>query len=468
MFKKILIANRGEIAVRIHRACRELGIATVAVHSEADANAIHVKLADEAVCIGPAPSAKSYLSIPAILAAAEVTGADAIHPGYGFLSENARFAEVCEKTGVTFIGPKAEHILRMGDKINAIELMNEIGIPTIPGSGGGLTDMDEAREIAGKIGYPVLLKAAAGGGGRGMQIVRKAEDLAGQFATAQAEALAAYGDGRVYLEKFLDAAKHIEIQVLCDSHGNVLTLGERDCSLQRRHQKVLEETPCAILTDAQRDEAQALARKVCKHIGYLGAGTLEFLFQDGHFYFIEMNTRLQVEHPVTEMVTGQDLVREQIRVAAGLPLSLAGREQMTARGHSIEVRINAEDPLTFIPSPGKITEYFPAGGPGVRVDSGIYSEYVVPSHYDSMLGKLIVHGADRAEAIARLRRAVEEFIIGGIKTNLPLHARIIETEAFQSGDYTIHTLGNLIKQWQAEAELEASAATTSTDTAEAA
>jgi acetyl-CoA carboxylase biotin carboxylase subunit len=439
MFKKILIANRGEIAVRIHRTCREMGIETVAVHSEADASALHVKLASESVCIGAASPKDSYLNIPAILSAAEVTDAEAIHPGYGFLAENAKFAEIVGKLGFTFIGPNPEHIRLMGDKIEAIRAAQQFGLPTIPGSGGALSQVDQALAIAEQIGYPVIVKAAAGGGGRGMKVAHSAQALRQALHIAMNEAGAAFGDNRVYLEKFLETPRHIEVQVLCDSHGNVSILGERDCSLQRRHQKIIEETPSPAVSDAQREALFAKVRAACLKMGYLGAGTFEFLYEKGQFYFIEMNTRLQVEHPVTEMVTGIDIVAEQIRVAAGLPLRYT-MESVAPRGHSIECRINAEDPATFIPSPGTVTEYFAPGGPGVRVDSAVYPGYKVPPYYDATVGKLIVHGATREEAVARMQRALEEFVVTGIKTNIPLHRKLVATNAFLHGDYTIHSL----------------------------
>lgn len=439
MFKKVLIANRGEIAVRIHRACREMGIATVAVHSEADADALHVKMANESVCIGPAPAAKSYLNIPAILSAAEVTDAEAIHPGYGFLSENAKFAQIVGELGFKFIGPAPEHITLMGDKVQALDYARKVGVPTIPGSNGALKNVDEAVKVASKIGYPVLVKAAAGGGGRGMKVAHTEVVLRNAFVMAQTEAQAAFGDGRVYIEKYLQAPRHIEVQVLCDSHGNVLTLGERDCSLQRRHQKVVEETPSPGITNKEREHIYALSTKLCEKLSYLGAGTLEFLYENGEFYFIEMNTRLQVEHPVTEMVTGIDLVREQLRIAAGEKIEMAGKK-LTPRGHAIECRINAECPETMAPCPGKITDYFPPGGLGVRVDAAVYADYVIPPYYDSMIGKLIVHGANREECLARLSRALEEFVIGGIKTTLPLQRRLCATQAFVKGEYNIHSL----------------------------
>lgn len=443
MFKKILIANRGEIAVRIHRTCRDLGIQTVAVHSEADASALHVKIANESVCIGPAQSDKSYLNIPSIIAAAEVTNADAIHPGYGFLSENPKFAQIVEESGLTLIGPKAEHMTMMGDKISAIKFAKEAGLPTIPGSGGPVTNEADAKRIAKEIGYPVLIKAAAGGGGRGMKVADSEETLMQNFNTARSEAKSAFGDDRVYMEKYLQKPRHIEIQIMADKHGNVIHLGERDCSVQRRHQKVIEESPSPAITPELREQAGSVAAEACRKMGYIGAGTIEFLYADGKFYFIEMNTRLQVEHPVTEFVTGFDLVEMQIRVAAGqkLPISKA----IELRGHSIECRINAECPDTFRPWPGKITEYFTPGGPGVRIDSGIYPDWTVPPYYDAMIGKLIVHGRDREQALSRMRRALEELIIEGIKTNIPLHKRIINNEAFIKGEYDVHSLERYIQ-----------------------
>ncbi|HEX2859634.1 MAG TPA: acetyl-CoA carboxylase biotin carboxylase subunit [Alphaproteobacteria bacterium] len=444
MFKKILIANRGEIAVRIHRACREMGIETVAVHSTADETALHVKLANESVCIGPAPASQSYLNIPAILSAAEVTDAEAIHPGYGFLAENAKFAEIVTKLGFTFIGPTAEHINLMGDKIAAIDYAKKVGLPTIPGSNGAIDNADDALAAAERIGYPVIVKAAAGGGGRGMKVAHTAATLTNAVHMATTEAKAAYGDGRVYLEKFLEEPRHIEVQVLCDSHGNVSILGERDCSLQRRHQKVVEETPSPVITDALREPLFAAVATACKKMKYLGAGTIEFLYEKGKFYFIEMNTRLQVEHPVTEMVTGLDLVAEQIRIAAGEQLRVVSAN-VKPRGHSIEVRINAEDPETFRPTPGKVTDYFAPGGPGVRVDSALYPGYTVPPYYDSTVAKLIVHGATREEAVLRLRRALEEFFIGGLTTNLPLLRKIAATNSFMAGEYNIHSLNHFLE-----------------------
>jgi acetyl-CoA carboxylase biotin carboxylase subunit len=439
MFEKILIANRGEIALRIHRACKEMGIATVAVHSTADADAMHVRLADESVCIGPAPAAKSYLHIPSIITAAEITGAQAIHPGYGFLSENARFAEIVEKHGLVFIGPKPEHIKLMGDKISAKQAVAAAGIPVVPGSDGGVTSDDEAKRIAKRIGYPVLVKAAAGGGGRGMKVARTAEDLSEALSTARAEARAAFGDDAVYLEKYLGAPRHIEIQVIADSHGAVVHLGERDCSLQRRHQKILEEAPSPALNDEDRADIGAITAKAIKKLGYLGVGTVEYLYEDGEFYFIEMNTRLQVEHPVTEMITGIDLVREQIRIADGAPLSFTQRE-VKFQGHAIECRVNAENPATFRPSPGKITGFHPPGGLGVRLDSAIYAGYSIPPNYDSLIGKLIVHGRDRAECLMRLRRALGEIVVSGVETTIPLFQELVRDPDIVDGNYNIHWL----------------------------
>jgi acetyl-CoA carboxylase biotin carboxylase subunit len=442
--QKILIANRGEIAVRIIRACRELGLATVAVHSTADDHAMHVKLADESVCIGGPSPRESYLNIPAVLAAAEVTAADGIHPGYGFLAENAKFAEIAEKLGFVFVGPTPAHIRLMGDKITALATARELGLPTIPGSNGPIEGVDAAVVIAKQIGLPVIVKAAAGGGGRGMKVAREERDLRSAIELAMSEAQAAFGDSRVYLEKYLQTPRHVEVQVLCDTHGNVSILGERDCSLQRRHQKILEETPSPAVTDAQRTKLFATVAAACRKLGYRGAGTFEFLFERGEFYFIEMNTRLQVEHPVTEMVTGVDIVAEQLRVAAGETLRYP-HETITPRGHSIECRINAEDPVTFAPSPGTITDYYAPGGPGVRVDSALFTGAKVPPYYDATIAKLIVHGATRAECITRLDRALREFVVGGIKTNLPLHRRLVAEAWFKRGDYTIHTLEQYLK-----------------------
>lgn len=445
MFKKILIANRGEIAIRIHRACREMGIQTVAVHSEGDENALHVKMANESVCIGPAAADKSYLNIPRIMAAAELTDAEAIHPGYGFLSENAKFAGIVEELGFTFIGPSAEHINVMGDKVQALEYVRKVGIPTIPGSDGIVETEEQGLEVAKRIGYPVIVKATSGGGGRGMKVAHSESALRTALSVASSEAHAAFGDGRVFIEKFLQKPRHIEIQVLCDSHGNVLTLGERDCSMQRRHQKLVEETPSPAISQKQREELSAIVYKACKEMKYLGAGTFEFLYEDGKFYFIEMNTRLQVEHPVTEMVTGVDIVREQIRVAAGEELTFK-KKDIKLRGHSIECRITAEDSETFLPSPGRVTDYHTPSGPGVRVDSCLYTDYDVSPYYDPMIAKIIVHGATRAEAIARMQRSLEELVIGGIKTTTPLQRRLIATNAFKTGEYNIHTLEKFLEE----------------------
>lgn len=439
MFKKVLIANRGEIALRIIRACREMGIQTVVVHSTADANAMAVRLADESVCIGPPASKDSYLNIPQILSAAAVTGAEAIHPGYGFLSENAQFARMVEEHGFVFIGPKPEHIDTMGDKVMAKKTAKELGLPVIPGSEGALNNVDEGRAFADKAGYPVLIKAASGGGGKGMKVVRKAEEFAEAFSTARAEAKANFGDDRVYLEKYLEKPRHIEIQIFGDTHGNAIHLGERDCSLQRRHQKVLEESPSPALTDDERSRIGTLAADMVRNMGYRGAGTIEFLYENGQFFFMEMNTRIQVEHPVTEMLTGIDLIAEQIRVAAGEELSVK-KDLIKFRGHAIEVRINAEDPDTFIPCPGTIKQFHAPGGLGVRFDSAIYGGYSIPPYYDSMIGKLIVHGRNREECIRRLRRAIVETVVEGVKTTLPLHLWILDQPDFQSGDYTIHWL----------------------------
>jgi acetyl-CoA carboxylase biotin carboxylase subunit len=443
LFGKILIANRGEIALRVQRACRELGIPTVAVHSTADSEAMHVRLADESVCIGPPAARDSYLNMAAILSAAHVTGADAIHPGYGFLSENAVFAEMVEDHGLTFIGPTCDHIRMMGDKITAKAAMSRLGVPLVPGSEGALPDLETAREVAAQIGYPVLIKAAAGGGGRGMKVAQHAGELEEAWRVARTEARAAFGNDEVYLEKYLDRPRHIELQILADNFGEVVHLGERDCSLQRRHQKLLEEAGSPALTGSQRDAIGATATAALRQLGYRNAGTLEFLYQDGQFAFIEMNTRLQVEHPVTEMVCGIDLVREQIRIAAGQKLGYT-QADITFSGHAIECRVNAEDPETFMPTPGRVQAFHAPGGLGVRVDSALYAGYVVPPYYDSMIAKLIVHAPTRPEAIARLRRALEEFAVLGIKTTLPLHQRIVEDPAFQAGDYTIHWLEKFV------------------------
>ncbi len=447
-FDKILIANRGEIALRVIRAAREMGIETVAVHSEADASAMHVHLADHSVCIGPASAAKSYLNIPSIIAAAEITGAQAIHPGYGFLSENARFAEIVGAHGLTFIGPKPEHIRMMGDKITAKQAAKDSGIPVVPGSDGGVETVEEAMAAAEQIGFPVLIKAAAGGGGRGMKVAKTREELAEAVMNAQTEAQAAFGDGTVYMERYLQKPRHIEIQVIADSHGNVVHLGERDCSLQRRHQKVLEEAPSPVIDAAARDKIGMIVVNAIKKIGYLGVGTIEFLYEDGEFFFIEMNTRLQVEHPVTEYVTGVDLVREQIRIAEGYPLSFT-QADIELQGHSIEVRINAENARTFAPSPGAVTDFHAPGGLGVRLDSALYNGYSVPPYYDSLIGKLIVHGRDRPEALARLKRALGETVVTGIDTTIPLFLDLLNEKDIQSGDYNIHWLENWIKSQEA-------------------
>ncbi len=443
MFQKILIANRGEIALRIQRACRELGIPTVAVHSTADAEAMHVRLADESVCIGPPAAKDSYLNIPAILSAAAITGAEAIHPGYGFLAENAGFAEMVEAHGLTFIGPSPAHIRMMGDKVAAKAAMARLGVPLVPGSEGVVPDVATARVIAERIGYPVLIKASAGGGGRGMKVAEDAGSLEEAFRVARTEARAAFASDAVYIEKYLDHPRHIELQVLADAHGNVVHFGERDCSLQRRHQKLLEEAGSPALSAAERDALGATVTAALTSIGYCNAGTLEFLYQDGHFAFIEMNTRLQVEHPVTEMVCGIDLVREQIRIAAGAPLGYAQRD-IRFSGHAIECRITAEDPVSFTPAPGRVTAFHAPGGLGVRVDSALYAGYVVPPYYDSMVAKLIVHAPTRADAINRLRRALDEFAIVGIQTTIPLHQRIVDDPGFQAGDYTIHWLERFV------------------------
>jgi len=451
MFEKVLIANRGEIALRIHRACKEMGIATVAVHSTADAEAMHVRLADESVCIGPPPAAKSYLHIPSIIAAAEITGAQAIHPGYGFLSENAKFAEIVTQHGMTFIGPTAEHIRLMGDKIAAKQAAIDTGMPVVPGSAGGVASEVEALKVAKKIGFPVLIKAAAGGGGRGMKVARSADELGEAFSTARAEAKAAFGNDEVYMEKYLTRPRHIEIQVVADSHGAVIHLGERDCSLQRRHQKVLEEAPSPALNDEDRARIGKITSEAIQKLGYLGVGTVEYLYEDGEFYFIEMNTRLQVEHPVTEMITGIDLVREQIRIADGAPLSVK-QQDVKFNGHAIECRVNAENPRTFAPSPGRITGYHPPGGLGVRLDSAIYAGYAIPPNYDSLIGKLIVHGRDRSECLMRLKRALNEMVITGVDTTLPLFRDLVNEPDVVNGDYSIHWLEqNLKAKTEAEA-----------------
>jgi acetyl-CoA carboxylase, biotin carboxylase subunit len=442
MFKKILIANRGEIALRIHRACHEMGIKTVAVHSTADADAMHVRLADEAICIGPPAASGSYLNIPSIISAAEISEADAVHPGYGFLSENAKFAEILEEHGLAFIGPKAEHIRTMGDKVQAKRTAAALGLPLVPGSDGPLDSLEDAKAVAKDIGYPVLIKAASGGGGRGMKVVPSEDQLETLISQARSEAKAAFGDDTVYMEKYLSNPRHIEFQVFGDSHGNAIHLGERDCSLQRRHQKVLEEAPSPAISAAQRAHMGEVVRSAIAKLGYLGAGTIEFLYENGEFFFIEMNTRLQVEHPVTEMITGLDLVREQILVAAGEPLSVT-QEQVSFSGHAIECRINAEDPKTFAPAPGLVTSYHAPGGLHVRVDSALYSGYKIPPHYDSLISKLIVYGRDRDEALRRLKRALEEYVITGPKTTIKLHQALIENADFKAGNYSIKWL----EQW---------------------
>ena len=439
MFTKILIANRGEIALRVLRACKELGIQTVAVHSTADADAMHVRLADESVCIGPPAARDSYLNIPQLLAACEITGADAVHPGYGFLSENARFAEILEAHDIGFIGPTAEHIRIMGDKIAAKQTARDLGIPVVPGSDGAVTPADDAHAIAREIGYPVLVKAAAGGGGRGMKVALSEKDLDTALSTARSEAKAAFGDDALYMEKYLGKPRHIEIQVLGDGRGNAIHLGERDCSLQRRHQKVWEEAPSPALNAAQRKEIGEIVAAAMRKLKYRGVGTIEFLYEDGEFYFIEMNTRLQVEHPVTEMITGIDLVNEQIRIASGAELTLR-QEDVVFEGHAIECRINAENPRSFAPSPGKITYYHPPGGLGVRVDSGVYQGYRIPPHYDSLIGKLIVHGRNRVECMMRLRRCLDEFVVDGIESTIPLFRDLVDNQDIANGMYDIHWL----------------------------
>jgi acetyl-CoA carboxylase biotin carboxylase subunit len=445
VFQKVLIANRGEIALRILRACKELGIQTVAVHSTADADAMHVRLADESVCIGPPASRESYLNIHQIVAACEITGADAIHPGYGFLSENAKFADILAAHNITFIGPSAEHIRIMGDKIEAKRTAKRLGIPVVPGSEGGVTDNREAARIAGEIGYPVIIKAAAGGGGRGMKVARGPEDLSVALSTARSEAGAAFGDDAVYIEKYLEKPRHIEVQVMGDGAGEAVHLGERDCSLQRRHQKVWEEANSPALNAEERDRIGTTVAKAIADLGYSGAGTIEFLYENGEFYFIEMNTRLQVEHPVTEAVTGIDLVHEQIRIASGSGLSVRQKD-IQFNGHAIECRINAEDPRTFTPSPGTVDHFHTPGGLGVRVDSAVYSGYKIPPYYDSLIGKLIVHGRNRVEALMRLRRALDEFVVDGIKTTLPLFQDLIGNPDIANGDYDIHWLEKYLAQ----------------------
>ncbi len=445
MFDKILIANRGEIALRVHRACKEMGIQTVAVHSTADADAMHVRLADESVCIGPPPPKDSYLNIPAILSAANLTGADAIHPGVGFLSENARFAEMVEEHGHVFIGPSPEHIRVMGDKIEAKETARKLGLPCVPGSDGEVSDLDEAVKIAIDIGYPVIVKATAGGGGRGMKVATDDTSLRQAVVSCQREAEAAFGNGAVYLEKYLGAPRHIEVQILADGLGGCIHLGERDCSLQRRHQKVLEEAPSPALNADRRHFIGDLVSRSMSAMKYRSAGTIEFLYEDGEFYFIEMNTRLQVEHPISEMISGIDLVREQIRIASGAAIGMK-QSDIELTGHAIECRINAEDPVTFAPAPGRITDYHAPGGLGVRVDSPIYSGYVVPPYYDSLVSKLVVYGKTRNECMMRLRRALDEYAIGGIKTTIPLHQKLVSAPEFINGDYDIHWLEKWMKE----------------------
>ena len=445
MFDKILIANRGEIALRVVRACREMGIASVAVHSTADADAMHVRMADEAICIGPPPGRQSYLSFPNIISACEITGAQAIHPGYGFLSENAEFVQIVEDHGITFIGPTAEHIRVMGDKIAAKDTMKRLGVPCVPGSDGGVPDLETARAVCEEVGYPVIVKATAGGGGRGMKLAKTAADIETAFRTARSEAGAAFGNDEVYIEKYLGTPRHIEIQVFGDGKGNAVHLGERDCSLQRRHQKVLEEAPGPAIDAATRAEIGATCAKAVGAINYIGAGTIEFLYENGEFYFIEMNTRLQVEHPVTEAVYGVDLVREQIRVAAGEPMSFR-QEDLVPRGHAIEVRINAEKLPSFSPSPGTVTAYHAPGGLGVRMDSALYEGYRIPPYYDSLIAKLIVEGRDRPEALARLNRALGELIVDGVDTTVPLFHALLEQDDVLSGTYDIHWLERFLEQ----------------------
>lgn len=448
MIKKILIANRGEIALRILRACKEMGVPSVAVHSRVDRDLMHVRLADESVCIGGNQPSESYLNIPAIIAAAEVTNAEGIHPGYGFLAENADFAEQVERSGFTFIGPTSQVIRLMGNKVSAIEAMRKAGVPTVPGSDGPLTNnQDRSLAIARKIGYPVIIKAASGGGGRGMRVVRTESELINAISLTRSEAAAAFGDDTVYLEKFLDRPRHVEVQVVADEHGNVVHLGDRDCSMQRRHQKVIEEAPAPNIDEAARQTVFDACVKACHEIGYRGAGTFEFLYQDGEYFFIEMNTRIQVEHPVTEMITGVNLVKEQIRVASGLPLSVK-QEDISFKGHAIECRINAEDPETFIPSPGRVEQFHAPGGMGVRVDSHLYSGYVVPPFYDSLVAKLICHSEDRNAALNRIKNALEEMVIDGIKTNIPLHQKLARDEGFRNLQFNIHHLENLLQQEQ--------------------
>jgi acetyl-CoA carboxylase biotin carboxylase subunit len=450
VLEKLVIANRGEIALRILRACHSMGIKTVAVHSTVDRNLKHVALADEAVCIGPASSTDSYLNIPAIIAATEVTDAVAVHPGYGFLAENADFAERVEQSGFIFIGPRPETIRLMGDKVSAIKAMRDAGVPCVPGSGGALTDdLAENQAIARRIGYPVIIKAAAGGGGRGMRVVHTEAHLSNALQLTQQEAQTIFGDGTIYMEKFLENPRHVEVQVMADQHGNAIHLGERDCSTQRRHQKVIEEAPAPGITPEQRAEIGAVCVEACKRIGYRGAGTFEFLYDDGRFYFIEMNTRIQVEHPVSELVTGVDLIKEQIRVAAGERLAYT-QDDIVIRGHAIECRINAEDPETFMPCPGMIDGFHAPGGPGIRIESHIYDGYKVPPHYDSMIGKIIAHGEDRETAIARMRMALDEMVLNGIKTNIPLHKWLLHDPGFLKGGFNIHYLEKRLTEREAK------------------
>jgi acetyl-CoA carboxylase biotin carboxylase subunit len=444
MISKVLIANRGEIALRIILACKEMGLKTVAVHSMADRDALHVRYADDDVCIGPAASKQSYLNMSSIISAAEITGADAIHPGYGFLAENATFAEIVGECQITFIGPSPEAIRNMGNKAKARETAKAAGVPILPGSDGPLNSIDEAREVAQEIGYPVILKASAGGGGRGMRICGDESELESAYETARNEAERAFGDAAVYLEKYLEHPRHIEIQVFGDTHGRIVALGERDCSIQRRHQKLIEESPSPVMTEEIRARMSAAAIKLCEAVNYVNAGTIEFLFQDGEFYFMEMNTRIQVEHPVTEEVTGIDLVKEQIRVAGGDHLSVP-QGNFRLRGHAMEFRINAEDPVTFAPHPGKIKEFHLPGGPGVRVDTAAYRDYVVPPHYDSLIAKLIVRGKDRAETLARARRALEQFVVEGVKTSIPLHRQIVANEKFIAGDFSTKFMDTFLR-----------------------
>ena len=444
MVSKVLIANRGEIALRVIRACQEMGIATVAVHSTADEKAMHVRLADESVCLGPPAAKDSYLNIAAIVSACEITGADAVHPGYGFLSENAKFVDVLDAHHITFIGPTGDHIRLMGDKITAKDKVKELGIPVVPGSNGEVLTVEDAIKVGQDIGYPVLVKASSGGGGRGMKIARNDTEMKEAFSTARSEAKAAFGDDAVYIEKFLEKPRHIEIQVIADTHGNVAHLGERDCSLQRRHQKVFEEAPSTVLDDAAREDIGKIVSTAIKNLGYRGVGTVEFLYEDGKFYFIEMNTRLQVEHPVTEMITGLDLVREQIRIASGEKLNFT-QADIEFQGHAVECRINAENAKTFTPSPGLISHYHAPGGLGVRMDSAAYGGYSIPPHYDSLIGKLIIYGRDRDECLMRMKRALNELVIDGIESTIPLFEELLEAEAFNTADYDIHWLENWLE-----------------------